>query len=80
MPQIVALFACSAVSVASCLPAGAEDTAGIVEAIDAGTGVLRLADGSTYALSGELDYRTVEPGMEVHLLVTREMPRLQIHS
>lgn len=67
-PNVVAVFACSFLSVSASLPAAAHDAAGIVERFDPESGELWLRDGNAFALSQELAHADLRPGIAVHLL------------
>lgn len=66
--SVVAVFACSFLSVSASLPAAADDAAGIVERFDPESGELWLRDGEAFALPANLAHADLRPGVAVHLL------------
>jgi len=66
--RIVALFACSALSVSLNISAQAEETGGVVETVDRERAALELNDGTRYLLSQDLQVEAIQPGMMVHII------------
>ncbi|KTQ97671.1 hypothetical protein NS226_03155 [Aureimonas ureilytica] len=66
--RIVALFACSALSVSMNISAQAEESGGVVEKVDHERSALKLNDGTSYLLSHDIQVEAITPGMMVHII------------
>lgn len=66
--RVVAIFACSFLSVSPSLPALAEEAGGIVEQVDETGKQLTLIDGSRFELTSAVDVSALRPGMLIHVI------------
>jgi hypothetical protein len=68
--RIVGLFGSSVLAISLCVPALAQETTGVVTAVDVGARTIALDDGTLYLAPDHIALGDVSPGMEVHLIFT----------